>query len=296
MFTIKIIMSDIITPFNWRDELKNKEVDSIGEDFILLDNPIMTSDSDYPFKLDVTVAVICVRGTMSGSINLKRYIAKAPCLFTVLHGQILQYENFSDDFSGHFILMSHRFLTNLAMDIQHRVPLFLSVHDNPWTPLNDEELESMLDYYLMLRKTVRAKDNPHRLEIVKHMTQAFFLGSGYQYHKMSVTGKKSKHDMLVENFLNYAQSNYKAHRSLEFYADKLCLTPKYLSKVIKENSGMSANEWIDSYVTLEAKALLKSTNLTIQQISDELNFPSQSFFGKYFKRHLGISPKDYRKS
>jgi AraC-like DNA-binding protein len=74
----------------------------------------------------------------------------------------------------------------------------------------------------------------------------------------------------------------------------LSLTPKYLSQIIKASTGKSANEWIDEYVMLEAKALLKSTTMTIQQISDELNFPSQSFFGKYFKRCEGVSPKEYR--
>jgi AraC-like DNA-binding protein len=82
----------------------------------------------------------------------------------------------------------------------------------------------------------------------------------------------------------------------EVYADQLCLTPKYFSKVIKDNSGASASEWIDNYVILETKALLKSTNMTILQISDELNFPSQSFFGKYFKRVTGMSPKSYREN
>jgi AraC family transcriptional regulator, transcriptional activator of pobA len=100
----------------------------------------------------------------------------------------------------------------------------------------------------------------------------------------------------VEKFLDYAQTNYKQKRGMDFYTDKMCLTPKYLSKVIKEKSGKSVNEWIDDYVILGAKALLKSTNMTIQQISDELNFPSQSFFGKYFKRHADVSPKEYRKN
>ena len=66
---------------------------------------------------------------------------------------------------------------------------------------------------------------------------------------------------------------------------QMCLTPKYLSKVMKEKSSKSAGEWIDNYVTLEARVLFKSTNMTIRQISDELNFPSQSYFGKYFKRY-----------
>lgn len=98
------------------------------------------------------------------------------------------------------------------------------------------------------------------------------------------------------NFMDLIRTHYKEHRGAEFYADKLCLTPKYLTKVIKENSGKSANDWIDDYVVLEAKALLKSTNMTIQQISDELNFPSQSFFDKFFKRHVGVSPKEYKKN
>jgi AraC family transcriptional activator of pobA len=286
----------LIAPFNWRSGLKCKEIDSIDDDFALLENPVVTTGFESPFKLDVTVAIICVRGSMKGAVNLKHYSIVAPCIFTVLHDQILQYEYFSEDFSGLFIIMSRKFLTTLSEDIQERVPLYLSVHDNPWSPLNTEELESMTDYYKILQKSIRAKDNPHRLDIVKHLTQAFFYGSGYRYQNLQKNEKKSKQDILVDRFLNLAQTNYKVHHSMDFYADKLCLTPKYLSKVIKENSGMTANDWIDNYVTLEARALLKSTNMTIQQISDDLNFPSQSFFGKYFKRHIGVSPKEYRKN
>jgi AraC-like DNA-binding protein len=83
---------------------------------------------------------------------------------------------------------------------------------------------------------------------------------------------------------------------VKFYADILCITPRYFSKIVKENSGKSPNEWIDEYIMQEAKALLKSGNFTVQQVSDELNFPSQSFFGKYFKRHTGVMPSKYKKT
>ncbi len=82
---------------------------------------------------------------------------------------------------------------------------------------------------------------------------------------------------------------------MTFYAEQLFLTPKHLSRVIKEVSGRSAGEWIDEQVILEAKARLKNLSLTVQEISDQLGFPNQSFFGKYFKRHVGLSPSDYRK-
>ncbi len=99
----------------------------------------------------------------------------------------------------------------------------------------------------------------------------------------------------MEEIVNLVKAHFRKEREVGFYAAKLKLTPKYLSKLIRDNSNKSVNEWINDYILLEAKALLKSTNMTIQQISDELNFPSQSFFGKYFKRLAGVSPRDYRK-
>ena len=106
--------------------------------------------------------------------------------------------------------------------------------------------------------------------------------------------EKSHNETLIEKFLHLVQLNYKKERGLDFYADKLCITSKHLTRVLRENGHKSANDLIDDHVALEAKALLKSTNMTILQISDELNFPSQSFFGKYFKRVTGMSPKEYK--
>lgn len=88
--------------------------------------------------------------------------------------------------------------------------------------------------------------------------------------------------------------HYKQHRDVQFYANELCITPKHLSLVIKQTTKKGANEIINEYVTLQAKSMIKSSTLTIQQISNELNFANQSFFGKFFKRQTGMSPKQYR--
>ncbi len=294
-------MKKKITPLNWEAMLEDlSEVHSIDKDFILINNISIMPVFDFPFKLDVTAAMICATGTIKGSINLTPYSAEAPCLVVILPDQILQYEYVSDDFSGHIILMSKRFSDSLLLNLQERMPLFFSISSNPFMPLNSEQLDILTHYYQMLQSTVLMKDNPYRSEIVKHLTQAFFYGTYHIFqgflHNSRISGKdkKSKHELLLERFLNEVQMHYKQQRGIEFYAGKLCLTPKYLSKVVKETGGLSAGEWIDNYVMLEAKALLKSTNMTIQQISDELNFASQSFFGKYFKRHAGVSPKEYR--
>lgn len=294
-------MEKKITPLNWEPLLESyPETDSIDKDFIMFNNISILPVFSYPFRLDATVAVICLKGTIKGSINLTPYTTEAPGLVIILPDQILQYEYISDDFSGLFVLMSKRFSNSLLLNLQERLPLFFSISNNPSTPLTKEQLDVFTNYYQMLRQTVQMKDNPYRTEIVKHLIQAFFYGTYHIFqgllHNTNPRNKKSKHELLVERFLNEVQTHYMEQRNIEFYADKLCLTPKYLSKVVKETSGLSAGEWIDNYVTLEAKALLKSTNMTIQQISDQLNFASQSFFGKYFKRHAGVSPKEYRGS
>jgi len=284
-----------ILPFNWLPEVENLKVDSIDNDIILLDKPFIVSAFQYPFKVDVTAIIICIKGKTEGSINLKKYHTDGACFITVLPGQIMEYKFISDDFSGLFIIMSPKFTDSLISNVADRLPLFLSVLDNPIITLDENALEGMINYFDLMKKVIQVKDHPYRLETVRYLTLAFFYGAGVYLHNVSENRKMTRREIIVEKFLKLAQNNYKRERGLEFYAQKLCITTRYLSKVIKETSGKPANDWIDEYVTLEAKALLKSTEMTIDQVSEELNFPSQSFFGKYFKRVTGMSPKEYKR-
>jgi len=285
-----------ILPFNWRTELEieNKAVYTIDNDVILLDKPIITSTFEYPFKVDVTAAIICIRGKTEGSINLQPYTTDGACLITILPGHIMQYKSISEDFEGLFLVMSPKFTDSLMPNAADRLPLHLSVRDNPAIQLDDETLQGMIEYFEMLKRVIQVEDHPYRLEVAKHLTLAFFYGAGAYFHKLADKPKLSHHEALVNNYLSLVQKYFKEQRGLEFYADKLCVTAKHLSKVIKATSGKPSNDWIDEHVALEAKALLKSTNMTVEQISEELNFPSQSFFGKYFKRVTGMSPSEYK--
>jgi len=286
-------MNGIVEIINWRDGIdQNPDIDAIDHDFVLLDHIGHSKAVDYPFKIDATVATICTKGTSFGKVNLKPYSITAPCLTIILPDQILESGTASEDFEGLVMIMSRRFTDNL--NIPANLPMIMSILENPTTVLTEEELQTIVAYFSILQRAVKKKDNPHRMEIVQCLIKAFFYSTNF--HNRQNDEKKPKNKVLAENFISIVRTHYREQRGIEFYADKLCLTPKYLSKVIKESSGKSASEWIDDYVVLEAKALLKSTNKTIQQISDELNFPSQSFFGKYFKRLVGMSPKEYKKS
>ena len=115
---------------------------------------------------------------------------------------------------------------------------------------------------------------------------------GLQSQPSAMTPQQEK----CERFMSLVAENFKTQRDIGFYADKLCVTSKYLSTMLKQETGMTALDWIERHVVLYAKSCLSSTSMTIQEISDELDFPSQSVFGKYFKRVEGMSPKAYRQS
>ena len=101
-------------------------------------------------------------------------------------------------------------------------------------------------------------------------------------------------EQIFRDFLTLLEQHFTQERSISFYADRMCLTPKYLSTIVKEVSGKHGMQWIDEYVTLEAKALLRDNSLSVKQVSDQLNFPSQSMFGRFIKKMTGYSPKQYK--
>jgi AraC-like DNA-binding protein len=287
-------MSDLISASISRAVLDEIEIDAIDLDYVMVDSPIFIPEKKFPFKVDITIIVLCIEGEMSGSVNLQQFNVCAPGLFIVMPEQVLQIDEFSDDFTGCFTLMSKKFTDHLLIDSYERFPIFRSIFNDPWLPMSEEELIITLDYYRMFKRTAQFGNNQNRDDIMKHLTQAFFLEFNYKFQELPSTEELQKQELLSERFLELVSANFKENRSLDFYSEKLCLTSKHLSKVLKETSGQSANEWIKDFVVLEAKALLRSTDMTVQQISNALSFPSQSFFGKYFKRHVGVSPKEYR--
>lgn len=172
---------------------------------------------------------------------------------------------------------------------------YLIYGKEPFIPLNELLLDGLLDYCRMVKKVLHnTAEDFNKKAVVNHLTIAFFYGVGYYLHKLTEKDRRTRSEIIVEDFLLLVQKHYKRERSLDFYAGKLCMTTKHLSASVKNSTGKSAAQWIDDYVVFEAKRLLKSTDMPVQQISDELNFPSQSFFGKSFKREVGTSPRQYR--
>ncbi|MDR1407222.1 MAG: helix-turn-helix domain-containing protein [Tannerella sp.] len=283
-----------ITPLNWRKYVTNKDsVTAVNNDFMLVENLHLLPVFDFPFKVDMAVLAICTQGVARYRVNFKHYESKAPCINILLHNQTLQKEYGSDDFQGYAIVASKQFIDSLLHDMRRR-EIMLQAVENPVIPLSGDELNMFVSYYKNIKRIIELSNTPYLLETLKHLTLAFIYGTNFHDNLLLENTAASPQQMFTNRFMALVRENFKRERQMSFYAGKLCLTPKYLSLKIRAITGKSAADWIDDYVMLEAKALLKSTNMTIQQISDELNFTSQSFFGKYFKRYEGMSPKEYR--
>ena len=210
-------------------------------------------------------------------------------------GQIVSMEEVSADFDGYVLLMSTSFIESLLVYMGQDVSIKGLMTDSV-KPHEVNERHTIEYIITALRNIIDDDSNPYRRKVLEHMLMVIFYGSQPARHMKSEEKRpRTSAETLTMRFLQEVKEHFRAERQLGFYAERLCITPRYLSRVVRETTGASAAEWIERYVVLEARALLKSTTMTIQQVSDALNFPSQTFFGKYFKRRVGISPKEYRR-
>lgn len=288
-------MEKNVTPLTWQKDIKNKiKAENIGDDFILLDDFSITPIFMYPFKLDMLIFLVCNKGSVRGTANMQPYDLAAPFAVIVHPNQVMHYKYISPDFAGHCMIMSKNFAAEFLPNIDRHLLIASAIQESPYAQLDDESLSVLCQYFMMLKKFVAMTDNPYRLEMVKHLTMTLYYWARPYFLAPAEPVNQPRQVSLTGKFVNLVRENYRRERNTAFYASQLCFTPKYLSQVVKSISGKSTSEWIDDFVMLEAKALLKSTNMTVQQIADELNFADQSVFGKYFKRIEGISPKEYR--
>ena len=182
---------------------------------------------------------------------------------------------------------------NLPVSLQER--LFIKNHQ--FYEISEEVLDVLTSCYRQVSSIMKQETNPYKEEIIRHLFSAHFYGLGYYFHgQQNQQSQMTNQQKVCEKFIRLVSENFKDQRNISFYSDKLCMSNKYLSTLLKQETGMTAHEWIERYVVLYAKSCLSSTSMTIQQISDDLDFPSQSVFGKYFKRVEGVSPKVYRQS
>jgi AraC-like DNA-binding protein len=280
------------------------ETKSIDDSFVIFDDfkdVIFRGDKinddiyNFPYRASETIVVLCTYGYIDTKLNMKNIKLKKDSLFVLLPNQIFEIKEISTDFKGIVFVMKNSFFDfwNNTSEVKTMQQYILKEQG---LQLPENAMQEFIAIYHLMKNKI-AEQNIFLRQIIQHYCSILFynLYSIIKQNELQqVNNKIPNRDYIFEQFIKLVEQNYKEQHEIGFYADKLCLTPKYLSTLVREASGKSAAVWIREYLLLEARTLMKSGQMSIQQISNLLNFNDQSHFGTFFKRYVGCSPREYK--
>ena len=258
----------------------------------------------YPCRFRGYLAFFCIEGHFELEINLKRFSVRENSLFLYTPGNIVRVANISKEEKEmvHFIVVaiSSDLMSSTRFDFNKLYDESLHLLENPSVVLSEQEKNLCKSYLSLINEISELKIPNTKVSVTSLISSIFYLMGALWGNRVTEAIKNQdegsiRSKAVFENFLKLVRDYHTKERNLSFYADKLFLTPKYLSKLIKTVSGKSAHEWIDSFVILEAKNLLKYSDMSIKSIVYELNFPNQTTFYRFFKTKTGMTPSEYRK-
>lgn len=249
-----------------------------------------------PCKIDGCLVCICLRGSAEIEVDLKSFSFEESDIMVLFPGQVLARSSRSSDLSVAYFSFSN----HLIDDILYRFPVaFIEfLRESVRYHLHEKERDDiLLESFFMLHKKLNEMDNLCRGEIVLNLLHNFYMNlySNVVNSNEITFGQRKRKKELQEEFFRLLKANPSV-REVSFYASKLCITPKYLSILTKESTGCSAKELIDKYAVMELKMRLKSSSAQLKEISVQLNYPSEAFLCKFFKKHTGLTPSFYRNS
>lgn len=273
------------------------------KNFIVSDESVRMPhlSKNHPLVTDGVIFAICISGKGKIKINFKEYEIEKNTIMTFLPQYVIEIIELDENAMNEFLIFSPDFLTEIPTSGKYDISM--SVIKSPCINVSEEEAERLLEFHSFIVKQHKRREHPFREQMAKSLLLALLSEVGAIYYtRMDELEKEqiaepetnSYQKEQVHSFFRLLLANHKKEKSLQFYADKMCLTSKYLSTIIKERTGRTALSWINEALISSTKYMLKTTDLTILQISDELNFPNPSFFGRFFKKHTGMTPGQYR--
>lgn len=273
-------------------------------------NPIMTTpeeqfvvgDTDLRYfeehscRTEGGAILFCRRGSATVTVDQLRDRVTRDTLLLLLPGSILHLNERTDDFRVRFCAFSLELFSEAAYRLD---PSFFHIlHEHAIIRLPDRIIEGVRNWFQMASYTYRDRGNIFRNTIIRNRLQNVLLEAFDKTQRFapdvhSQTGTTRQAD-LFQRFVALVDEHCTEQREVAFYADRLCISTRYLSTIIRSVAHSTAKEFIDRSVVLEIKMLLGSTELSVQEIAYRLHFPDQSYLGRFFKKHTGVSPTEFR--
>lgn len=248
----------------------------------------------YPCRAEKGEFLFCLQGEVQIYINQQKYALSAGSVILVFPGQITLYKDATEDLELTVFAFSSQFRHEIFYSLPSDKVSFMREHN--YSSFQGEEWDGVRNHYLELLRRKSADDgNVYQRELIVYCCRMLFYEICNQSERLYRETKPNHlRWRLKDRFIALVIESFREQRSVDYYADKLCVTGRHLSKTIQQTVGCTAKEWIDDYVILELKVTLHSTALSIQEIANQFNFPDQSYLGRYFKHHTGMSPTAYR--
>ena len=299
----KLNLKDIVPISELSEAFSHAEHDYIFSHLIFHDE----RDGRVPevFSFDGLTVEVVLKGEIKVTVNSKSYRMREKTV-SVLDSNCIMSASPNKESEVYTLFLSTDFINSIHFDINIINPRHFINHD-PLIKLDSKEAVLVCRFLDILHHcAVENAEIPKQVEVISHsIGRSLVVALLYQLalivekHEVMHESKQAKRVNnrkmhYVQDFMSHLQENYRSERSVSFYASKLCISPKYLSLLVKEATGQTAASLIDRYVINEAKNLLRFSGLTVQQVSYKLNFPNQSAFGKYFKHLTGDSPSTFR--
>lgn len=247
-------------------------------------------------KLTNGVLLFCTKGEADITIDLEEYHIVPNTNVMLLPGSILSLKSATKDFRIHYFAYSGEMIKVACFRLEPAFMHFMK-ENACYTHTDPEAIKGIMRLIEASAAIYGDKENRFQESIAQNLLQIFFLDTYDKvqryFTKDQLEGSNRK-GQLFKKFIHLVHAHCTSQRDVAFYAEQLCISTRYLSAITKEAGNISAKGIIDEFLTQEIKVTLQSTNLSLKEIADRYNFPDQSFFGRYFKKHTGMSPKEYR--
>lgn len=267
---------------------------SEGENFAV-GHSNMTDYLDRPVKTDGGIIIICRSGSARVTVDMRKFRMCKESEMLILPGKILSVDEVSSDFAVEYVVFSRA----LFEEAGHRmdVSFFRYLAENPFYQHNQRTLERFERWLDTIVRLYDDRQHMFRDTIMRNMLQNVFMNVYDSLSRRSVISGEEhsdRHNELYHKYVALVRDNFREQHNVAFYAEQMCITTRYLSTIVRNVSGDSPKDIIDRMIILEMKILLRTTAFSIQEISLRLHFPDQSYMGRYFRKHTGESPSEYR--
>ena len=254
---------------------------------------------DKAISLDSFLFMACIDGEISGEVDANRYTLRPNNIIVCRPNRQMSNISSTDNFKCIAITVSQQMLLSILPMNERLFNSNIHFAGYPVVNIDDStDAERLRTYYSLLKSEAINNGQRYRREIVLSLAMAAIHKMLYlidKYLGINGHGQLKQSEILFGRFIELLSNSDLKERTVNFYAEKLCITPKYLSVVCKRTSGKTASDWINEFVVKEIKKQLRHSSKSIKEIALDLDFPNLSFFGKYVKAHLGLSPTQYRK-